>query len=764
MTDSEEFTGTVKRIVFQNQENGYSVLRSSDGRTLCGNLVDPGVNLEGADFSAAGIWKKHKNYGLQFHFTEFTVNESDLFYYLTRIVRGIGKNLARRLLEIYDDEQLIEVLDNRPEELTKVKGIKSKKLSRIQSSWGEFRKLRELGELLIPHGATQMQLIRIQQHFRDGEGISKKIAENPFIMTEVRGIGFRTADSLARGMGIPFFSLFRIRACIDFVFREMTEREGNSAVGEKALFSEVSTQLATDEKEVSLPFELFTEALSGQVDNGKMVRLGDEKLTNSFLYRAEKTILETSRTRSRFRDAQITDRMEVFIRSQEEEMGIRLSESQKAAIRIINDGAVFFLLCGYAGTGKSTVSRAILKLLSLRYSRDEIMCCALSGIASDRIRKVSGFDSATIQSLLVKAGARLPYQVLLVDESSMVNSEILFRLISKCRDDCRLILVGDPAQLPPIGPGDPFHDLIRDKAVPIVELDKVYRQQEDRMLALYANVIRKGKVPDGFRRAVADFQYIDISIDNYFHRSHEMNQKDKKKLRDANSTKIQEQILSLCRKLKPRLDELFRKRLLTEYITAFQLITPVKNGVLGTETLNPLLQAVFNPPDEERTRAVLGWTTLALYDRVVHIANQDMDVYLPAEFRNKGRHAKNEKRRIFNGMLGIVFKIQSNSELLWVYYPTDRIVVEYTFDEARDLLQLSYALTIHKTQGSEFQTVVIPMSYSHFIMLNNKLLYTAVTRAKAKCILVGESYAFTRACRQRDEIERDTVIRSLITD
>ena len=752
-----QLSGTIKRIVFQNSENGYSILRTNDGKTLCGVLLYTGTNLKDAEFTAKGSWTKHKTYGLQFQFDEFTLEESDLFYFLCRIVKGIGRKLARQLLDRYEEKRLVNILDTSPEDLLAVKGIKEKKLARITESWVQFRELRKLSDILIPHGATQALLIRVFQHFRNNPEITEKLKVNPYLLTEVRGIGFKTADDLARGMGIAPDSIYRIRSGIEYVLRDYTEREGNSAIVENTLFKLVREQLYyEDEQGAKIPRELFSTALAEEIGEKRIVSLGQEKLTSSFLYRAETSILETAASKGRLRDIKLTKDIEAYIKAKEREMGLDFSGKQSEAIRTVNEGTYFFILCGYAGTGKSTISKAILDLLSIRHTRDRIICCALSGIAADRIRKTSGFDAATIQSLLVRAEKKLPYFVILLDEASMVSSDLLFRLLSKCREECRIILVGDPAQLPPIGAGDPFHDLIKVKAAPAVELTKIYRQREDQVLSYFANIIREGKVPPDYGRRYADFRFIDISIDNYFSLAKTLPPQEKKKIREANSLDILEKILKICRYLKPRMDTLFREKKLAEYIRSFQLITPIKSGLLGTNNLNGRLQDIFNPGKESEID--LGWLRLRSYDRVVHIHNQDMDCYDPADFRKKGRQSRSTRQRIFNGMLGIVFRINRNNELLWVYYPGDRIVVEYSFTEAGHLLQLSYALTIHKTQGSEFATVVIPMSFSHFIMLNSKLLYTAITRAKEMCIITGESYAFKRACRRKEAIIRDTVI------
>jgi len=278
------------------------------------------------------------------------------------------------------------------------------------------------------------------------------------------------------------------------------------------------------------------------------------------------------------------------------------------------------------------------------------------------------------------------------------------------------------------------------------------------VLSYFANFVRKGEVPPNYKNPYSDFRFIDISIENYFALRNKLSQREKKELRDQNSNEILQQILKIAERFKATAATLYRNKEMSDYIGYFQLITPIKNGILGVNNLNHKLQQLMNPQSQNPEKLDLGFVELHLNDRVVHITNQDMDSYEPEAFKSRNRNAYVQRQRIYNGMIGIFFRIDRSDELLWVYYPADRVVVEYTFDEARDLLRLSYALTIHKTQGSEFQNVVIPMTFSHFIMLNNKLLYTAITRAKESCYIVGERYAFASACKRKDVTVRDTVM------
>ena len=764
-TKATEITGIIKNVTFRNGETGYMVLKLDKNTTLCGVYHDTMAALEGARIKAVGEWKKHKAYGLQFMFQELTVLENELFYFLTRMVKGLGKNLALQLIESMGEDALERTLDHEPEKLLAVKGIKEKKLEKILATWHRFKDLKALSQFLIPLGGTPALVQRIYRELKDEKDLIAQIEENPYRLTAVKGVGFKTADRIAKAMGIAPAHPFRIQACIDYVLFEYTDSVGNSCIDRTLLASLVDEELSPEGG--SIDPELFQEVLREMASEDRIVFLEDEKLTSSFLYNAEKRIYTALSLRGRQFSGPILEDIEGYIGHKQEEMGIILSDEQREAIRIVNRGPGVFLLCGYAGTGKSTVSRALLDLLSIRYPKEKIMCCAISGIASDRIRKLTGYRAQTIYSLVFKNQEKLPFDVLLVDESSMVNTELLFRLITRLADSAILIMVGDAAQLPPIGAGNPFSDIIEKQMAPAVTLTRIYRQSDDKVIALFANDIREARVPERYTAEYGDFRFMDVSIPNYFGlkqrvKSKAMKEGDLKKLREENAQKIVTALCDTAATYKNLLMETYKKRDYAGYLSTLQVITPMKGGPLGTEQLNVALQKLLNEASVSPERCVnLGRTTLALRDKVVHIQNMNIDCIRPGDYNLPDRDDHYYTDRIYNGMLGIVIALNRQEETLHVYYPADRTIAAYSFDEARELLRLAYALTIHKTQGSEYRTVLIPMTLSHFIMLNNKLLYTAVTRAKEKVVLVGEDYAFRSACRKKDVTVRDTVLKML---
>jgi len=318
-----------------------------------------------------------------------------------------------------------------------------------------------------------------------------------------------------------------------------------------------------------------------------------------------------------------------------------------------------------------------------------------------------------------------------------------------------VIIVGDDAQLPPIGAGNVLSDVLTLELAPIVKLTKIYRQSEEQAITLIANDIRKGVVPE-YRKKYDDFEFIDVNIENYYALKQTLNAEELKDVREKNSnaiiTEIVNEVVNSIEKARYRL----KNKQIKEYLNYFQVITPMKGGTLGSNNLNKVLQEYFNPNPTKCIKR--GSIELRLMDKVVHTKNENMTSWSALAFKEGEESAQ---RRIFNGMSGLLFKIDEEEEQAFVFYPNEDVVVVYEYDELKSFLMLSYALTIHKVQGMEYDIVVIPMSFTHFIMHNTKLIYTAITRAKHKCILVGETGAFESACKKIDVTRRDTVLLEL---
>ena len=739
--------GQIDKILFEDEGFFIAVLKS--GEKISGTYYESAVsNLKGSAITLKGHWEEHKKYGKTFKFDFLKVNQNELFFFLNKIIKGFTKKLSAELIEHFGAEELVNILDNDIEKLLEFKGIKEKRLKKIQNSWKQFRSMRELGEFLSPYDVSPTLLTTIAGAMKDVDEPCTKIKDNPYILTSINSIGFKRADELALKMGIDKENEGRISSAMDYVLLNYCEQNGNSCIAKEILFSGLDELLGFSDRH-----NLYEAALVERVAEQSIVIMKNNRVSPARLYDAEKFLYDTFVSRAKRDSGGFVKDLDKFLADSE----LKLGEQQKEAVSKINAGVSLLFLVGYAGTGKSTTSKTILDLLATRYDSKEIMTCALSGIASQRISDTTGYESATIQSLLIKHEKvdKFPYSVVLIDEASMINSSLFARLMAKISNKAIVIIVGDDAQLPPIGAGNVLSDALTLELAPIVKLTKIYRQSEEQAITLIANEIRVGQVPE-YRKKYDDFEFVDISIQNYYALKNQLSQDELKNLRDENSnaivTEIVHRVVDSIEKARYRL----KNKQIKEYLNYFQVITPMKGGILGSNNLNKVLQEYFNPNPTKCVKR--GELEFRLMDKVVHTKNENMTSWSSDGFK---MGEDSNQRRIFNGMSGLLFKIEEDDEQLFVFYPNEDVVVVYEYEELKSHLMLSYALTIHKVQGMEYDIVVIPMSFTHFIMHNTKLIYTAITRAKHKCILVGEGGAFESGCRKFEATRRDTVLLEL---
>ncbi len=739
--------GQIDKIIFEQEGFFIGVLKTGEKiqgeyhESEVSNLVDAAVTLKGE-------YTEHKKHGKSFLFESITVNQNELFFFLNRVVKGFPKKVTADLIEKFGNEGLVDILDNDIEKLLEFKGIKKKRLAKMQARWKQFRSLRELGSFLSPFGVTPGILSIIAGAMKEVQNPAEKIKNNPYILTSIRGIGFKRADEIALNMGIDPMSDKRISSAMDFALNEYCDQQGNSCVEKSLLFEKLDELL-----NFSGQNSTYDVVLLERVNEGSIYPLANHRYAPDRLYEAEKFLFDEFKRRAKVDNGLIVKDLDTFV----EKGGLTLGVQQREAVEVINSGKGILCLVGYAGTGKSTTARTILDVLSQRYKAESVITCALSGIASQRIAETTGYASATIQSLLVKFEDKdfLPYEVVLIDEASMINSMLFARLLSKVSRDAVIIIVGDDAQLPPIGAGDVLSDLLRLELTPIVKLTKIYRQSEEQAIALIANDIRQGVIPD-YNQAYDDFSFIHVEIENYYARRANATQAELAELRQENAEGVIREIMHKAVSYIPKARRYLAQKEIKEYLNYFQVITPMKGGTLGVDNLNTVLQSYFNPKPKQVVKK--GEREYRLMDKVVHTKNENMPSWNMEGFKEG---AESSERRIFNGMGGLLFKIDEEEELVYVFYPNEDTVVQYSYDQLKSHLMLSYALTIHKVQGMEYDVVVMPMSFSHFIMHNTKLLYTAITRAKHKCYIIGEGAAFESACKRLEVTKRDTVMAEL---
>jgi len=750
----------IERVSYANLETGYVVLRGFVERhevTAVGILPDVATNADvtGVEYELEGDWQVNK-YGRQFSFVKGRMVTNHLFYFLTKVVKGLGAKLAGELIERLGEEKLMVILEKEPERLLQFKGIKEKKLSKIVASWQRQKNLRELSAYLLPHGITPHFLVRAFNYF--GDKAVGKIKENPYCLTEIRGIGFKTADKVALKLGLPYDSPFRIQSALLHCLLEAAEEEGHTYLPHGLLMERLKENL--DLKSGELSPATVGEALRILAEKGEVYHDEFSGCVSLAAYKKmEDYLLSYFQEKSKPKWSPITthEKAREFIERMEQKIGFSFSPEQKNSIFQIATGkSRVYTLLGYAGTGKTTMSRTILEFLAHYFCRrEEIVCCAFTGMASARIRKLSGFPAYTIHTLLKYKGEnefeygpenRLPYRVILLDEASMVNLQLFYRLVRAIDDDALFIMVGDPAQLPPIGAGNVFGDLVGKDFLIKTTLNTIFRQEENSVLVHFANLIRKGEIPPDYHKEYDDFSFLLQDLPGYFKLKRVLPEKELKKRRDENNEKIKRRLLALAAswvgKLRyPAWD--------------FQVLSPMRLGILGTEVLNPALQEIFNP--KGKNGISLFGITLKEGDKVVHLRNQDMEAVPYSPYVLKRENIDYLKHRVFNGTVGLVRKIDHENDEILVLYP-DNYLVRYSFDHIRDLIDLAYCLTVHKAQGSQCKYIAIPLSNSHFMMLNNKWFYTALTRAEKKVFIVGQEYAFRRACTNIDTTRRFTFL------
>lgn len=763
MSKSEEsenqtfnLSGVLKKVLYKNEETKYTIAVLENNQKICGVYFDTDIEkIVGEEVILKGNWTTHKKYGVQFEFDSLQIKEAEIFFFLTKIVKGIGKKFAHELLEKYSEEELVKILNENPGELLQFKGIKEKKLEKIVSSWQKFKHLRELGKFLAQYGVTSNLINKIYAHFSEVNDLIDKIKKNPYILVNIKGIGFKRADEIAKSLGIDPKSSFRINACINFTLKEFCDNNGNSSIDKSHLYKLLDEALHFKNED-----DLYEEVITKMLIDEDIFQTNEYRLAPAMLYFAERRILEFFQRREGEQNKKIIKEFPEYLEKKQKTLGFELSLEQKKAVEIINEGHKTLFLIGYAGTGKSTSSRAVLELLEEITSYDDIITIALSGIASQRIADTTGYNSSTIQSLFVKHEDKefFPQKVILLDEASMVNSVMFYNLIKKISDDTIFIIVGDDGQLPAIGAGNILSDAIKFELSPICKLTKIYRQSEDQAIAVIANDIRQGNIPN-YNEEYKDFKFVNVSIDNYYAAKNSMNQNEFANVRGQISDNILNNVLNISSHYIQEYYDFIKEKNISKALTLFQVITPMKAGILGVENINMQMQTLFN-----HTKGKAYKTKLYEYkmtDKVIHIKNENMKAQTMQMYKTGSTEFL--EKRVFNGQLGLIIKLDFEEKRCIVLYPNDDMVVFYDFDGLTSLLSLAYCLTIHKTQGMEYENALIPMSFSHYIMHNTKLLYTAVTRAKSMCFIVGEEDAFKSACKRIETTKRESVINDLLS-
>lgn len=711
----EKICGTVDTIIFASQDNRFTVLKLSPEKlstqiTVTLNGIAP---LIGQLLEIEGEWVKHPKFGQQFKATTYkTVAPTEISgiekFLASGAINGIGPAMAKKIVAEFG-EKTLEIIAKSPNELLKVPGIGKKTAEKISTSYLEQSELTEIMVWLENHGISNTYAGKI---FAKYGSFAIDIMEKDIyrLFQDIEGIGFLTADKLAFNLGIQRDDKRRIISGIDYALMQLCNN-GHCCIPEMALVDKTAKILQVNN-------QIIFTILKERIDNGSLnteVVGGETLIYPPYLYYAEKKVATRLLQLQQATEPLSEDNLSLFIKVWEKDNQIQLAQKQKEAIKACLHHGVL-VLTGGPGTGKTTVIKGILSILKTQGLK--IHLAAPTGRAAKRLSETTGQKALTIHRLLeannlaqddnLQLGFskdiddQLDADVIILDEVSMVDIVLMHHFLNAVPDGCRIILVGDTDQLPAVGPGSVLKDIIRSQKIPAIRLDEIFRQAQTSMIIQNAHIINAGRLPD-LRKQYSDFVFYELNDD----------------------TSITQKILDLCTKDLPH--EGF------DVLKDVQVLSPMHRFLCGVENLNLMLQEQLNPK-KNQDELKYSSQTFRVGDKVMHIRN-------------------NYQKNVFNGDIGFIQDI--NNEKLTVDY-FDHIVT-YEKNELNELT-LAYASSVHKSQGSEYKVVIIPLSTSHYIMLQRNLLYTAITRAKQKVIIIGSKKALMTAIQSNRTQKRYTLL------
>lgn len=731
MQELSEINGTVSAVIFRNDENGYGVVKleldSGEKVTAVGCLpyIAPGEML-----SAEGAWMTHAQHGRQFKIEQCsrllpTSAEAIYEYLAGGTVRGIGPATAALIVDRFGDKAL-DVLEMQPEKLAEIKGISSSKAKDISAGFKKQAGVRRLTEFLCSYGIQPVFALRMFKFY--GNSAIEVVHENPYILASSHiGASFAEADSLALALGLDGDSLNRVCAAVVF---ELVHNSGNG----HCFIPRGKLTMATSQL-IGVAHELVEDAVDKLAETGEIVCCTVAGLDACYLaplYEAETYTANRIKSMCRAKAERKVDITSIVLRL-EASNDIEYAPMQREAIALAAQNRML-VITGGPGTGKTTILKAVLAL----YDELELetYLAAPTGRAAKRMSELCGTEASTIHRMLgakmsedgetVVFGKdeedKLACDALIIDECSMVDITLMHAILKALKPDCRILLVGDADQLPSVGPGNVFSDIIRSGVVPTVHLTEIFRQKADSRIVRNAHMIDRGEHPD-FNENSGDFF----------------------RLRRMQGGSCVDTIVELCKKRLPENMKIPSNQI--------QVLSPSRKGETGTVNLNKCLQAALNPPDEGKKEKLFGETVFRVGDRVIQIKN-NYDIAWKDKLGKSGMG-------IYNGDIGTIVEIDTVSEYLKVDYD-DRTAL-YGFEMLNEL-EHAWALTVHKSQGSEYRAVILSLNPVAQLLLTRSVLYTAVTRAKELLIMVGDDNVAHRMIDNHKQSRRYSALRIRLTD
>lgn len=706
---NERIGGSIERVTFHSEESGFCVLRvkAKGHRELVTVIGSAAAVTAGEYVECLGNWVNDRQHGLQFKASHLKIVPPSTLegiekYLSSGMVKGIGPHFARKLVKAFG-EKVFEVIEQAPERLQELEGIGPKRQARVLEAWAEQKVIREIMVFLQSHGIGTSRAVRIYKTY--GEAAILKVSENPYrLALDIHGIGFKTADALAQRLGIAPDSSIRARAGVRHVLQEWSE-QGHCAAYRPKL-SEMAVKL------LAIREPVIDQAIEAELEEGNLISEpihGQEAVFLAPLHRAEAGCAKHLARLLEGKPLWGEIDAERAIPWVEASAALRLSETQREAVKRALKSKVT-IITGGPGVGKTTLVNSILKILRAKHVN--VLLCAPTGRAAKRLAESTGLEAKTVhrvlefdpQNFAFKRDNHHPLEADLVvmDEASMMDTVLLNHLLKAVPDRASLLIVGDVDQLPSVGPGAVLADMIESCRIPTVRLTEIFRQARASRIIVNAHRINHGQLPEktpepeNSEGGLSDFYYIPaLEPEDIF------------------------------AKLVHVVTQRIPRRFGLHPIDGIQVLAPMNRGGLGVHALNSELQQRLNGASEPKITRY-GFT-FAPGDKVIQRLN-------------------NYDKEVFNGDIGKITRIDTEESLVFVDY--DGRQVEYEFGEL-DEMALAYAVSIHKSQGSEYPAVVIPLALQHYMLLERNLLYTGVTRGKRLVVLIGQPKALALAVKNQ---------------